>query len=39
MDPERRGALVESVACAIERHGDAFELPLVTRVYLARALK
>lgn len=39
MDPERRHALVEAVAGAIERHGDAFELPLVTRVYVARALK
>jgi SAM-dependent methyltransferase len=39
MDPKRRRALVEAVAGAIERHGGAFELPLVTRVYLARALK
>jgi hypothetical protein len=39
MDPERRSALVEAVTGAIERHGGAFELPLVTLVYLARALK
>jgi SAM-dependent methyltransferase len=39
MDPERRRALVEAVAGAIERHGDTFELPLVTRAYLTRALK
>jgi len=39
MDPERRRALVQAVAGAIERHGRAFELPLVTRVYLARAFK
>jgi SAM-dependent methyltransferase len=39
LDPARRDALVESVAQAIERHGNAFRLPLVTRVYLARALK
>jgi SAM-dependent methyltransferase len=37
--PERREALVEAVAHAIERHGNAFELPLVTRLYVARALK
>ena len=39
MDPARRQMLVDAVAQAIERHGNAFELPLVTRVYLARALK
>ena len=38
MDPARRSALVETVAQAIERHGNAFELPLVTRLYLARRL-
>jgi SAM-dependent methyltransferase len=36
MDPARRAALVEAVADAIERHGDRFELPLVTRLYIAR---
>jgi SAM-dependent methyltransferase len=36
LDPERRRALAEGVASAIESHGDVLELPLVTRVYLAR---
>jgi SAM-dependent methyltransferase len=36
LDPGRRRALVEAVAQAIERHGNTFELPLVTRLYLAR---
>jgi SAM-dependent methyltransferase len=39
LDPARRHALVEAVAQAIERHGNTFELPLVTRVYVARSLK
>jgi SAM-dependent methyltransferase len=39
LDPGRRQALVEAVAQAIERHGNTFELPLVTRVYLARSIK
>ena len=36
MEDERRRALVEAVASAIESHGNVLELPLVTRVYLAR---
>jgi SAM-dependent methyltransferase len=39
LDPGRRQALVEAVAQAIELHGNSFELPLVTRLYVARALK
>lgn len=38
LDPERRQTLVDTVARAIERHGNTFELPLVTRLYLARRL-
>jgi hypothetical protein len=39
LDPGRREALAEAVAQAIECHGNTFELPLVTRVYVARSLK
>jgi SAM-dependent methyltransferase len=39
MEDGRRRALVEAVASAVEAHGNVLELPLVTRVYLARALK
>jgi SAM-dependent methyltransferase len=35
MDPDRRRALVDAVGSAIESHGNALELPFVTRVYLA----
>ena len=38
LDPGRRQTLVDTVARAIERHGNTFELPLVTRLYLARRL-
>ncbi|HJS94977.1 MAG TPA: class I SAM-dependent methyltransferase [Solirubrobacteraceae bacterium] len=36
MEDERRRALVEAVASAVESHGNVLELPLVTLVYLAR---
>jgi SAM-dependent methyltransferase len=39
LDPGRREALVEAVASAVESNGNVLELPLVTRVYIARALK
>ncbi|MGN6872669.1 MAG: class I SAM-dependent methyltransferase [Solirubrobacteraceae bacterium] len=35
MEDERRQALVDAVTQAIEAHGDRFELPFVTRLYLA----
>jgi SAM-dependent methyltransferase len=38
LEPGRRRALAEAVAEAIESHGNVLELPLVTRVYLARRL-
>lgn len=38
LDPDRRRALAEAVAEAISRNGGTLELPLVTRVYLARRL-
>jgi SAM-dependent methyltransferase len=38
LDADRRRGLVDAVAQAIERHGNALELPLVTRLYLARRL-
>jgi SAM-dependent methyltransferase len=38
LDPGRRRALGEAVAEAIERHGNRLELPLVTRLYLARRI-
>jgi SAM-dependent methyltransferase len=36
LDAGRREALVEAVASAVESNGNALELPLVTRVYIAR---
>ncbi len=36
LDPGRRRALAEAVAGAIERNWDRLDLPLVTRVYMAR---
>jgi SAM-dependent methyltransferase len=36
LDPDRRAALVAAVAQAIESHGDRLELPIVTRLCLAR---
>jgi SAM-dependent methyltransferase len=38
LDPDRRSALAEAVASAVESNGNVLELPLVTRVYLARRL-
>lgn len=35
LDPDRRGALVDAVARAIEAHGNELRLPFVTRLCLA----
>jgi SAM-dependent methyltransferase len=35
--PERRSALIGAIAAAIDRAGGAFELPMITRLCLARA--
>lgn len=35
LDPDRRGALLDAVARAIEAHGNELRLPFVTRLCLA----